>query len=899
MPPGPSDTGTTDVAPGRVDSLAIGRLTPMMRQYLELKQAHPDAILLFRLGDFYEMFFEDAEIASRILEITLTSRDKNEGGVPMCGVPWHSVRGYIARLVEEGYKVALCDQVEDPKQAKGLVRREVVQVVTPGLAGDLDLVDAKAPHYLLAVAAGRKTVGLAYADVTTGEFRAGEATDWPSALEEIGRLEPREVLIEAGGEAATPRDVAAPGGSVTSVEADLFDGRGARERLCRHFGVANLDGFGVEVLPEAVRAAGAVLAYVQANQPKGVANLRNLRRHDRGDHLLLDDATKRNLELFRTLSGERKAGSLFHLMDKTRTAMGGRRLRDWLSFPLMDPESIEARLEAVAELIRRGDARRRVRDALSRVADVERLAGKVAMATANARDLLALLRSLEELPSLAVPLEDAAAALLADVGFKLGPLPEVQELLGRAIAEEPPAVLTEGGILKDGFDPAIDELREIQRNGRGWIARLQARERERTGIGSLKVGFNKVFGYYLEVTRANLALVPADYERRQTLANGERFVTPELKEMEAKVLGADERCRTLEYERFVEVRAEVAGQVDRLQEKGAAISVLDTLTALADLAVERGYSRPKVHSGLAIDIRGGRHPVVESNLSGERFVPNDVRLDEKSARLMIITGPNMAGKSTILRQTALIVLMAQMGSFVPAEAASLGLVDRVFTRVGASDDLARGRSTFMVEMTETANILNNATARSLLILDEIGRGTSTFDGISIAWAVAEQIHRLGARTLFATHYHELTDLARTLRGVANLNVAVKEWNGQVIFLRRLVEGAVNRSYGIQVARLAGLPDAVVARAREILSNLEAGELDETGLPRLALSTRVPPEIPHRQLDLFQTASGRRRDRLVETLATEPVEALTPVEALVRLQELREMAKEALSKGEKP
>jgi DNA mismatch repair protein MutS len=872
------------------------RITPMMRQYLELKEAHPDAILLFRLGDFYEMFFEDAETASRILEITLTSRDKGDDAVPMCGVPWHAVSGYVAKLVESGHKVALCDQVEDPKQAKGLVRREVVQVVTPGLVADPDLIEAKTPLYLLALAPGKRAVGFAYADVTTGEFRAGEVPDWPAVADEVAKVEPREVLVPKG--EALPGGLFPPAASLTSLDGGPFEPRAARERLLAHFGVANLDGFGVDDLAEGTRAAGALLAYVEANHRGALGSLLRIRRHDPGGCLALDEATKRNLELFRTISGDRRSGALLHLLDRARTAMGGRRLRNWLAFPLLEVTAIEERLEAVSDLVRRGDARRLLRDALGRVRDLERLAGKVATATANARDLVALRSSLSALPLLVQCSQGADSAFLSRLSRRLAPLPGVEDLLERALADNPPAVLTEGGLLKDGFDAEVDELRETQQSGRSWIAKLQAEERAATGIGSLKVGFNRVFGYYLEVTRANAHLVPERFERRQTLANAERFVTPELKQVEAKVLGAEDRAKSREYERFVAVRSEVGLHLERLQDVADAIAVLDVLSGFAELAVEQGYVRPKVHERFELEIRGGRHPVVEANLTGERFVPNDVSFHEDAGRLLIITGPNMAGKSTVLRQTALIVLLAQIGCFVPAESASVGVVDRIFTRVGASDDLSRGRSTFMVEMTETANILNHATARSLVVLDEIGRGTSTFDGLSIAWAVAEHMQRTGAKTLFATHYHELTDLARTLRGVVNYHVAVKEWNGRIIFLRRLTEGGVNRSYGIQVARLAGLPQSVVDRAKEVLANLEAGELDEVGLPKLATSKFVQPEVPHRQLDLFQAASSRRRDAILEALASQPIEHLTPVEALLRLEELRESAKAVLSKSER-
>ncbi len=879
-------------APQPKNEAGAPRLTPMMRQYLELKQAHPDCILLFRLGDFYEMFFEDAEVASRELEITLTSREKGDNAVPMCGVPWHSAKGYIARLVERGHKVAICEQVEDPREAKGIVRREVVQVITPGLVTDTEMIEAKEPQYLAAVTPGRRAVGFAYADVTTGTFRVGEARDWDELADELGRVGPREVLVPEGEE--VPPAVFGPGVEVTRRPAEESDRRRARKRLRDHLAGADLAGYGVDDLAEGLRAAAAVLTYVGANYPSALANLRSLARHASGTHLVLDETTLRNLEVFATLSGGRREGTLVHLLDRTRTPMGGRCLREWLAFPLRDVDAIRARQEAVAELVRRGDTRRRIRELLKQVYDVGRLAGKVAMATANARDLVALRTSLGCLPGLAELLHGADSALLAALGRDLGPLPDLTDLLTRALVDDPPVVLTEGGILRDGFDPELDELRLIQRDGRGWIAGLQARERERTGIGSLKIGFNKVFGYYIEVTRANLHLVPPEYERRQTLANAERFVTPELKEMEAKVLGAEDRAKALEYRRFVELRDEVAHHLDALHARARALAVLDVLAALAEVAVERGYACPKVHEGFELAIQGGRHPVVEASLQGERFVPNDLTLDADQ-HLAVITGPNMAGKSTILRQTALIVLMAQMGSFVPAESASVGLVDRIFTRVGASDDLARGRSTFMVEMTETANILHNATPRSLVVLDEIGRGTSTFDGLSIAWAVAEHIHDLGARTLFATHYHELTDLERTCKGVRNYNVAVKEWEGKVIFLRRLVEGGASRSYGIQVGRLAGLPEAVVARAREVLENLEEGELDEGGRPRLALSHRLAAAAPPRQLDLFAAARERRLTGLVREVASVPVEGLTPVEALVRLDELRARARDLLEK----
>jgi DNA mismatch repair protein MutS len=810
----------------------------------------------------------------------------------------------VAKLVERGYKVAICEQVEDPALAKKLVRREVTQVITPGLVTDTDMIEAKEPRYLLAVAVGKERFGFSYLDLTTGEFRVGQEQDPKRLEEEIGRIAPHEILVAAWGTAGMEEEVeaevaawAATGARTGRVRAEPPDPDEAFKRLSAHFGVSDLGGYELEGLREGFSAACVALDYVAENHKAGLPNVRMLARHVGRDVMFIGEATRRNLELFQTLSGERRKGTLLSLMDRTRTAMGGRELRRWLAFPLLDVEEIRRRHDAVGELMGRGDTRKRLREALREVGDVERLTGRVAMASANARELVQLRRALAALPGIVDLISDAECDLLRHIATNIDTLPEVAELLFTALADDPPAVVTEGGIIREGYDAEIDELREIQRGGRSWIAQLQAEERERTGVGSLKIGFNKVFGYYIEISRARLGDIPVHYERRQTLANAERFVTPELKQMEAKVLGAEERAHSLEYQRFVEVRDRAALYLDRLYRTAAALARLDSLAALAELAVERRYVRPQVHEGYEFVIAGGRHPVVEAVLADERFVPNDVAFDRDNNRLLVITGPNMSGKSTILRQTALIALMAQMGSFVPAESARIGLVDRIFTRVGASDDLARGRSTFMVEMTETATILLNATGRSLVILDEIGRGTSTFDGLSIAWAVAEYIHRKGARTLFATHYHELTDLARTMKGVANYNVAVKKWQGKIIFLRRLVEGGVNRSYGIEVADLAGLPSEVVERAKEVLENLETGELDEAGVPRFAISERMALELPHRQLDLFLGGGDVKRDRLIEEITALAVEEMTPLDALVRLDELRRAARDLKRRGE--
>ncbi len=864
----------------------------MMRQYLEQKEKYPDCILFFRLGDFYEMFFEDAVTASEILEITLTSRSKGADAIPMCGVPHHSARNYINRLVTSGHKVAICDQVEDASQTTKLVKRDVVQVITPGLVTDTEMIDARAPRYLMAAVADDAGWGFAYLDVTTGEFRVGEAEDDESMGEELGRIAAHEIVIadpDGGGqppawvdkEVSTTLVQAAP-----SVDA-------AHKRLAKHFGLRDLGDFELESMGVGFSAAALALNYLETHNKKGLEAVCIPARHVASEVMFIGRTTQRNLELFHTMAGQRK-GSLVSLMDMTRTAMGGRELRRRLAYPLLDVEAIAQRHGAVAELVSLGETRRNLRDALRSVADVERLTGKVAMTSANARDLVALRRSLEaigELGGLAATLEDPYLVQWVEA---LDPLPEVAGLLARAIADEPPALITEGGIIREGFDAEIDQLREIQKGGRSWIAELQAGEREKTGINSLKIGFNKVFGYYIEVSRARLEQVPEDYERKQTLANAERYITPELKEMEAKVLGAEERCRVMELNLFIELRGRVGEFVARLRGTATAVAVVDVVAALAELAVQNRYVRPHVHSGAQLEIVGGRHPVVEAVDTGERFVPNDVRFGEVADRLLVITGPNMSGKSTILRQTALMVLMAQMGSFIPAESASIGVVDRVFTRVGASDDLARGHSTFMVEMMEAATILTNATKRSLVILDELGRGTSTFDGLAIAWAVAEYIHDLGARTLFATHYHELTDLARTLKGIKNYNVAVKQWQGNIIFLRRLVEGGVSRSYGIEVAKLAGLPQKVTDRAREVLGNLESGELDERGVPKFAHSATRKPEVANRQLDLFLGVDNTRRDKVLDELSRLRTDNLSPLEALLSLDGLSKEARRVLA-----
>lgn len=864
--------------------------TPMMRQYLEIKSQYPDAILFFRLGDFYEMFMDDAVTASRVLGLTLTSRNKGAADqVPLCGIPYHSSQSYVARLIENGYKVAICEQIEDPREAKGIVKREVVQVVTPGLVTDSDNLQPKENNFLMALAVSEGGVfGVSCVDITTGDFRVTEMDRLDGLLSEIVSINPREILVDESFSDEPPaRELQGvlSGRLINHLPDWVFEPDRARRLLTDFFQVSSLQGFGCDHLHTGVRAAGAVLHYLQQTRQGSLEHIRTLSPYTAHDYLVLDASTRRNLELTATQSDGRKKGSLLGVMDRTITAMGGRKLRHWINYPLADVPRITGRLDAVGEFFEKSTRREELRDQLDGIYDLERLAAKIAMAGAGAKDLSALRTSLEKLPAIRAKLDGLEAWLLQDVAAKIDPLEDVCDLICNALVDDPPFVLREGGLIRDGFNAELDELRLISREGKGWIARLEQQERERTGIGSLKVGYNKVFGYYIEVTRTHLARVPADFQRKQTLVNAERFITPALKEYENKVLGAEERIHTLEYDLFQEVRRQVAVQGPRIQATADALAVLDVLLSLADLAHECDYVRPQVDDSQVLQVEEGRHPVVERMSLGERFVPNDVLLDNDENQLLIITGPNMAGKSTYMRQVALIALMAHMGSFVPARAARIGLVDRIFTRVGASDNLASGQSTFMVEMTETANILHNATARSLIILDEIGRGTSTFDGVSIAWAVAEYLHdqpRVAAKTLFATHYHELADLALTRERVKNWNVAVREWNDQVIFLRKIVKGSASHSYGIQVARLAGIPADVVERAKEVLNNLEAGEFSQEGAPRISRSRRRPPSH-NPQLSLFGGDDPVRR-KLEEI----DVSVMTPLEALNVLDGLKKM-----------
>jgi DNA mismatch repair protein MutS len=830
--------------------------TPMMVQYRRAKsEIDPGTILFFRLGDFYEMFFEDAVVASDILGIALTKRQ----GTPMCGIPYHAADLYLAKLLRAGKKVALCDQMEDPAQAKGIVKREVTGIVTPGTVLTDSVLDAARPNYLAGLHRLGKTYGLAMLDLSTGDFWMEESADPDALLDDLARYAPPEVILPEALH-ADERFLAAlqaTGSFALAAREDwIFDPATAEDGLCRHFGVKSLDGFGGEGHPAATAAAGALLYYVTRDLRRTAAHIRRIRFRAAADAMMLDESTLSNLDLIASRGTARSDApvTLLKALDTTRTAMGSRLLRDWLVRPLQNLAAIVARHDAVETLLAQRHDLDALRGILGDIKDLERLLARLSSGSGNGRDVRALGLSLARLPALKDALAPRAAGRLGELAAAIEPQDDLVARIDCALVDEPPMAIKEGGVIRKGFHAELDELRAAAHDGKQWIAELQAREIERTGIKSLKIRFNKVFGYFIEVTKSNLAQVPDDYIRKQTVVNGERFITPELKECEHKILGAEDKSIALEYELFLALREDVVAHTAVLQQTAAAVAELDVLATFAERALACRYVRPAMTAGGALSIRDGRHPVVELLPESGRFVPNDTRLDTTDNQLLIITGPNMAGKSTYIRQVALIVIMAQMGSFVPAAEAEIGVVDRVFTRVGAGDDIARGRSTFMVEMQETANILNNATPRSLIVLDEIGRGTSTFDGISIAWSVAEYLHNhaeVKAKTLFATHYHELTDIALAFPGVKNYNVLVSEKDDRIVFLRKIVPGAADKSYGIQVARLAGLPPDVIARAKEILANLEEGELGETGQPKLAQARpRKPKAAGTDQLSLF-------------------------------------------------
>jgi DNA mismatch repair protein MutS len=855
------------------------RITPMMHQYLRIKERYRDAILFFRLGDFYEMFFEDAETASRILDIALTSRNKSDdSAVPLCGVPYHSAEPYIRKLLDAGHKVAVCEQVEDPKTAQGVVQREVVRVITPGTVTNADALDARDNNFLAAVHEARGDFGLAVTDITTGEFRFTQLAGEQFLFDEISRVKPSELLVAERAAALREQlQKTFPAVHLTSLADSFFSEIAAGRLVKEQVG-------GARHWQAGIRAASAVVGYLESNAAGSLQVLRDLEPYAASGYLVLDEATRINLELVSNYQGDRK-GSLLAVIDRTLTPMGARRLRQCLLYPLLDEQAIKERHEGVQELVDRFQMRQEVKLWLRQMSDLERLSGRVVAGSALPRDLVAVRETLTHVGAVRKELSPCNSTILKALQTKIAELPEVVSLIESAIVDAPPLSVKEGGFIRAGFDAELDEIRGMRAHAKEWIAHFEAGERRRTGIQSLKVRYNRVFGYYIEVTKSHLKAVPEDYIRKQTLANGERYITPELKEYEAKILNSQELIEKLEIALLARVREQVAIHFIALKEMSVALALLDVLLSFAEVAESQHFTRPRVDNGFALIIREGRHPVVEATLGRGAFVPNDSILDPASNQILLLTGPNMAGKSTYMRQVALIVILAQMGSFVPASEARIGMADRIFTRIGATDSLARGESTFMVEMKETANILHHATERSLILLDEVGRGTSTFDGISIAWAVAERLHDMVGRprTLFATHYHELTDLARTKERIRNFNFSVKEWQGDIIFLRNLVDGAASHSYGIHVGRLAGLPPAVIERAKQILQNLESGEAE--GKRADTENSGAPLDEPV-QMALF----GSVERKLTEELRKLDVSRLSPIEALNLLHKWSEEAK---------
>ncbi|HEY6362492.1 MAG TPA: DNA mismatch repair protein MutS [Vicinamibacterales bacterium] len=872
-------------------------VTPAMRQYLDAKRQYRDALVFFRMGDFYELFYEDALVAARALDLTLTSRSKDAGGngIPMCGVPFHAADGYLARLVKKGFRVAVCEQVEDPRKAKGLVKREVVRVVSPGTLTDANYLEAREPAFLMSIVTSQDTLGVALLDLSTGEFTTAEyrGADGLQALaDEIAVLRPREIVLPAESKAAERLpEITRLQLPITHADAWSFEPEAARRTLLDQLKTHGLEGFGLDGHVAAASAAGGLLAHVRDTQKADLAHVRTVSYKTSAECLVIDPITLKHLEVVTGSEGGPQ-GSLLHEVDRTVTAMGGRLLRAWLLRPLSSLERIRDRLDAVEDLAFRSTDRARFRETLKTVSDLERLLARAALGTAGPRDLVSLKQSIAAVPRVRLVLEPVEAPLLRSLVAELDDLTDVRDLIDRTIIDDPPAFARDGGFTRDGVDPELDDLKGISRSGRQVIAEMEERERGRTGIGSLKVRFNRVFGYYIEVSKANLRHVPDDYHRKQTIAGGERFTTPALKEYEEKVLGADERILERELEIFETLRTRVAAEAPRIQDTARALATLDVLAALAETAAVANFTKPHVHDGDELLVTDARHPVVE-RFASDPFVPNDIDLNGSTRQLVILTGPNMGGKSTYLRQAALIPLLAQAGSFVPAKDAKVPIVDRIFARVGASDNIARGQSTFMVEMQETSNILHAASSRSLVVLDEIGRGTSTFDGLSIAWAVAEYLAtnpKARPKTLFATHYHELTDLADALPGVVNAHVAAREWKEDIIFLRKIVPGRSDRSYGIQVARLAGLPASVVARAKEILGGLERDELFRGGRPTLSGSAS---DARTAQLGLFaapvDTADSGRHHEILQRLKEVDVDDTTPRQALELLAAFKKLA----------
>jgi len=860
--------------------------TPMIQQYLAVKEEYPDAILFYRMGDFFEMFFEDAEKASKLLEITLTSRNKKaDSPIPMCGVPHRAVQGYIARLIEKGYKVAICDQVEDPSTSKGLVKREVVRVVTPGMILENELLDEKSNNYVLSAVVENNHIGLSYLDISTGAFRVTEAVDMRTVIEETFRISPREIILpsqEKDDPVFNHYIDAVKEFHPTFLEAKAFAYRRAKNRLLKSFRTISLEGFGCEKLRQGIRAAGALVYYVQETQKQELEHIRRVDTYSLDSYLFIDDQSYQNLEVEKNLHSGTRKGTLIGAMDMTMTAMGSRMLKQWMRYPLLDPKQIIHRYDALDESRNQYQTTCEIREHLNRVYDIERLRSKISMGHANARDLLSLKQSLQNLPVINRLLANFESALF-ERSFDLQALESISQHIQQAIREDAPPTLHEGGIINEGYDASLDDLIQITRDGKSWLVNLEKQEKERTGITALKVRYNKVFGYYLEIPKSRLEAVPDHYIRKQTLVNAERYITEELKTFEDKVINAEDKRAEIEFEIFNTIKTLIIDKNDDLQIVAAFLARLDCLLTLAIISLESNYTRPDINTDGLIYIEDGRHPVIEKMIPGERFVPNTLSMDNHQNQVLIITGPNMAGKSTVLRQVALTVLMAQMGSFVPAKKASVSVTDRIFTRVGALDNLSQGQSTFLVEMQETANILNNASSESLVIMDEIGRGTSTFDGLSIAWAVAEFLHDIngvGVKTLFATHYHELTELSKEKTRVKNFNITVKEWNDEIIFLRKLVAGGTNRSYGIQVARLAGIPDTVIQRATRILADIENGNptLPNGQGRRLQTGDGQPLQV---QLELFKGPENAaiKEIQKLDTARMTPMDALNFLHAL--------------------
>ena len=875
----------------------IGELTPMMKQYMQTKEEYKDCILFYRLGDFYEMFFDDALTASKELEITLTGKNCGlEERAPMCGIPYHAVDSYLNRLVSKGYKVAICEQVEDPKTAKGIVKREVIRVVTPGTNLDTQGLDETKNNYIMCIVYMADRYGLSVADVTTGEYLVTELDSQTKLMDELYKFMPSEIVCnEAFYMSGLDLDDLKNRlhMAIYSLEAWYFDDALCRETLQEHFKVASLEGIGLSDYECGMIASGALLKYLEETQKNSLSHMSRLTRYATGNYMVLDSATRRNLELVETLREKQKRGSLLWVLDKTKTAMGARTLRKYVEQPLIDKKSIVKRLDAVAELKDNAICREEIREYLNPVYDLERLVGKITYQSANPRDLIAFQSSLSMLPSVKCILKDMESDLLKEIYEELDPLEELCDLVGRAIQEEPPLAMKEGGIIKDGYNEEVDRLRKAKSEGKNWLADLETKEREKTGIKNLRIRYNKVFGYYLEVTNSFKDLVPDYYTRKQTLANAERYIIPELKELEDTILGAEDKLCALEYELYCEVRNTIAAELTRIQRTAKAVAKLDVIASLALVAERNNYVRPKINEKGVIDIRDGRHPVVAKMIPNDMFIANDTYLDDKKQRISIITGPNMAGKSTYMRQAALIVLMAQLGSFVPASSANIGLVDRIFTRVGASDDLASGQSTFMVEMNEVANILRNATSKSLLILDEIGRGTSTFDGLSIAWAVVEYISNsklLGAKTLFATHYHELTELEGKISNVNNYCIAVKEKGDDIVFLRKIVKGGADKSYGIQVAKLAGVPDPVINRAKEIVEELVTaditGKVKDIAVQGSETKKKTQKKLDEVDLTQFSLFDTVKDDDVLNELKELDISHMTPMDAMNKLYQLQ-------------